>query len=410
MLRIGDPRHLHPQRVGFALPWVLILVFLIAGAVPLIAPRRSAGMDGSEFSAERAIEHVANIAQQPRPIGSLAGAAARSYIVRELTAVGLEPQLQTTMVSDYYDDTGTVAVVNVMARIPGSDPTRAVALMGHYDTVPTSPGASDDAAAVAAILETTRALLAGPSLRNDVVLLFTDGEEPAFRYGSSAFLAEHPWADQVGLVINFEAAGGSGPSMLIETNGPQEWIIDEYARAAPHPEAFSFLPETVALIGGSDTDFAPFRDRDIPGLNFAYLRGSPIYHTANDSLDRVALSSLQHHGSHALSLTRRFGNADLAELPDSGESVFFTMIGSLLVRYPAGWTVPLALLAVVLFTVAAIGRIRRGTGTVRSLLFGAGITLTGIGAAMVATTVVWRLFTAVRRTPGVVESYLYLLG
>ena len=53
--------------------------------------------------------------------------------------------------------------------------------MAHYDTFPTTVGANDNSAAVAAILETGRAILAGPPLRNDVILLFTD------RYPRSLF-------------------------------------------------------------------------------------------------------------------------------------------------------------------------------------------------------------------------------
>lgn len=91
--------------------------------------------------------------------------------------------------------------------------------MGHCDTVPASPGANDDAAAVAAVLETARALLAGHRLRNDVILLFTDGEEPAPRYGSAAFVAEHPWAADIEFVINLEAIGSGGPSSLVAAVG-----------------------------------------------------------------------------------------------------------------------------------------------------------------------------------------------
>ena len=50
-------------------------------------------------------------------------------------------------------------------------------LAGHFDSVPPGPGASDDGAAVAAILEIARMLRDQPPSRNDVILLFTDGEE-----------------------------------------------------------------------------------------------------------------------------------------------------------------------------------------------------------------------------------------
>ena len=49
--------------------------------------------------------------------------------------------------------------------------------MAHYDSVPFGPGAADDGAGVVTLLETARALKAGPPLKNDVIFLFTDGEE-----------------------------------------------------------------------------------------------------------------------------------------------------------------------------------------------------------------------------------------
>jgi hypothetical protein len=69
-------------------------------------------------------------------------------------------------------------VENVVATLPGTDPTGRVLLAAHYDTTFGSPGAADDKAAVAAVLETVRALVSGEAPRNDVVVLLTDGEEP----------------------------------------------------------------------------------------------------------------------------------------------------------------------------------------------------------------------------------------
>ena len=53
--------------------------------------------------------------------------------------------------------------------------------MAHYDSVEMAPGAGDDGAAVAAILETTRALVLDAPFKNSVMLIFTDGEEAGLR-------------------------------------------------------------------------------------------------------------------------------------------------------------------------------------------------------------------------------------
>jgi arginine utilization protein RocB len=47
---------------------------------------------------------------------------------------------------------------NVVATIPGTDPSRRIVLVAHYDTVLTNPGAGDNAAGVATLIEAGRAL------------------------------------------------------------------------------------------------------------------------------------------------------------------------------------------------------------------------------------------------------------
>ena len=148
--------------------------------------------------------------------------------------------------------------------------------------------------------------------------------------------------------------------MVMETNGPDQWIIDGLVDPAARPVAFSFLTGTVELIGEVGTDFDPFRAEGVPGLHLAYLRGSPIYHTPEDSIDRVDRSSLYHHGVYCLSLARHFGNVDLASAPESVELVYFTVGRFWLARYPAGWGLPLAIAAAALLGVVAVATDQAG--------------------------------------------------
>ena len=359
------------NRLVVVLSWTALLLWGALAVAPLAPPAPPAELDATAFSAAQALDHIERIAIEPRPIGTPANERARADIVAQLRLLGLEPELQTIEVPNYFSAAGeTIEVVNVMARIPGTAPTSAVALMGHYDTVPSTTGANDDASAVAIMLETARAILAGPRLRNDVILLFTDGEEPAPRFGSSAFVAEHPWAGDIGFVINLEAIGSGGASLLIEMNGSGGWVIDQYAKAIPYPVAFSFLTTTVELIGGSNTDFATFRNVGISGVDLAYLHGSPIYHTMADAPERVSSRSLQHQGANALALTRHISNLDLGEPRDNSNAVFFTVGRFHVVRYPAAWALPIAVLTGVVLVVAGW----RQRSWLRSLL-GLGTTL-----------------------------------
>ncbi len=384
-------------------------LLLAIAVMPLIPPGARGGDDrGATFDVDVAMSHVEVIARGPHPMGSAENARVRESIIDSLETMGLEPELQQLTPPDYYGGSGTVQAVNVMVRIPGRAPTGAVALVGHYDSSPTTPGANDNAAAVAVLLESARVILAGEQLRNDVILLFTDGEEPAPRYGSTAFVEGHPWASEIAAVVNLEAIGGSGPSMVVATNGPETWLIDAYAKGAPAPVAHSYLTSITRLIGGSNTDFAPFRDRGVAGIEFVYLHDSPIYHTDEDAPGQVGRRSLYQHGTNALAMVRHLAEADLADLPDPSTGVFFTVGPHLVVRYPEPVSAVIAVLAGVLLLAAGV-RIRRSSRlSLSSLLRGAGVTIAGLFGSLLFGALAWMAYAAARPSPGMVESYLVL--
>lgn len=352
------------------------------------------------------MNHVEVIAREPHPMGSTAIAEVRDYIVAELEKLGLQPEFQTIPAPNYYESGGLVDVVNVIASIPGAASTGAVALMAHYDTVPATPGANDNTSGVATIVEAARAILASSHLRNDVILLFTDGEEPAPRPGSRGFVAESPVFGDIAIVVNLETNGGSGPSMLVETSEPAAWLVENYAEGVSNPAAYSFITTTSALIGDVGTDFGPFRSAGVPGFHFAYMRGSPIYHSPADNPGSVSWDSVQHHGSNALGIVRHFGDLDLGAMPESGESVYFSL-RPLFVQYPASWSTPVALLAAALLLVGFVQESRRHGRQMGSIILSGATALLLTLAATLIATFVWLLVTAIRSTPSVLESYLY---
>ncbi|MBT8197996.1 MAG: M28 family peptidase [Acidimicrobiia bacterium] len=380
--------------------WLIALALVGVGmltTVPVAAVDDAAVI--TEFSAARAMEHIEQIAQRPHPMGSAEIAVVRTYLVDELEAMGLEVDLQTTRVPDYFAGTGTVDLANVIGWIPGLRNTKAVVLMAHYDTHPATPGANDNSAAVAVLLEAARALQAGQPLANDVVFLFTDGEEPSPQYGSNAFAAVPQLLDTVGLVVNFEALGSTGASMLVEVSGPEAWLVDQLAVTSA-PAAFSFNTQLARLLGEIGTDFDAFREAGVPGFHFAYARGSPIYHTAADDVASVDPGSVQHHGMHAVAIARHFGDLDLTDVPEESRAVYFTF-GSALIRYSTAWAGVLVVVAVVGLAWAASRR------SISGVLRAMGATALGVLAGAGVGTVVWVMVTSVRSTPGITESYLY---
>jgi hypothetical protein len=214
--------------------------------------------------------------------------------------------------------------------------------------VASGPGAGDDGSAVATLLETARALQEGLALRNDIILLFTDGEEaPNALPGSEAFANRCPWIKDIGCAFNFDARGVSGPVLMYETSGDNGPLIREFARAMPRPVANSLMAEVYRHMP-NDTDFTTLKHAGLPGLNFGFIGEAQYYHQPTDVPARLSLRSLQHQGSCALNLARHFGNLDLAILRGS-DAVYFDLLGRVLIHYPAAWSIPLAMLASLIF-------------------------------------------------------------
>lgn len=339
--------------------WVFFSVVAYAAFYYHAAPSEILPEDGSplEFSAARAMRHIQAIASKPHVAGTAENAAVRDYISQQLKTMGVDAEIQETVI---HWRPGCIATVqNVLGRIPGQNNTKAVALAAHYDSVPFGPGAADDGAGVAVLLETARALKAGPPLKNDVIFVFTDGEESSSKgsglRGARAFAGQHPWAKNVGVMLNFDCRGNSGPAYMYETSGNNGWLLDQFSKADCHPVASSFMSAIYEHVPGA-SDFTIFKRSGLQGMNFAFIYGQEYYHTALDSPANVSSRSVQHHGLYALRLARRLGNQSLADITGT-DAVYFNPIGDILVRYRAFWIWPITLAALallaVLFAVAA---------------------------------------------------------
>ncbi len=374
---------------------ILVALFLTVAAIFSVREHdppgaASASVSPDSFSASRAVRHVAVIAEKPHPLGSTEHAVVRDYLVRELSAAGLEPQIQqATITIDKGPPLEVATVQNILARFKGTASGKAVLLVAHYDSAFNSFGASDDGLGVASLLETLRALKSGPPLKNDVVFLLTDGEENGL-LGARAFAGEHPWAREVGVVLNFEARGNSGPVIMFESTDDNGWLIEQFAEAAPAPVAHSLSYEIYKLLP-NDTDLTVFKQAGMSGLNFANIDGINRYHTPLDNLQGLDENSLQHQGSYALALARHFGNLDLSQTRERN-AVYFDLFGNLLVRYSSVWVIPLTLFVCALFVTLLVFGLRKQKLTVRGIAWGF---LSLFVSIVVASLIGWLLWKAV---------------
>ncbi len=362
------------------LPALFLFLFLVGGASLIMFLSQQppdalpARIPASEFSAERAFRHVAALPDEPRPVGTDAHLQTRNYIMSELEALDLSPQIQEATIVDpkspaFPGMTVAGTVQNVIARMAGTAGDQAILLVCHYDSVATAPGASDDGAGMATLLETARALKAGPPLKNDVMFLFTDGEEVGL-LGAQAFVEQHPWAKEVGLVLNFDTGGDKGIVYTYETSPGNTRLISEYARAVPHPAANSMMSAVYSAMP-NESDFTPFKRAGFPGLNFAHLDGKFRYHTLTENPANLDPASIQHQGSYAMSLTRHFGNLDLSNLLQDDSPIYFDILSLAFIIYPEAWAFPFAILTALLFVGLLISGWRQKKVGLVGLLTGA---------------------------------------
>jgi hypothetical protein len=352
-----------PNSARMALISFLAWSFIVSLAVVAIAEFKPpiplpSTAPADSFSAERALKYVSAISEVAHPLGSNANAAVRDYLVAEMSALGLNPQVLTETGTHVSSRQLVIAnTKNIVGRLAGSSNSRALMLVAHYDSVPGAPGAADDAAGVATILESIRALRTGPSLKNDIIVLFTDGEENGL-LGADAFANSHPWMKEAGLILNFEARGDRGPSLLFETSANNGALIEAVARSTRHPVGSSLFYALYKLLP-NDTDFSVFRKHDVPGLNFAFGERLEAYHSRLDTAGNLSKASLQHHGSYALDLARYFGGIDLARLKGYGrDDVFFDWLGSNFVAYAESWVVPEQILLTIMLGVTVFLNLR----------------------------------------------------
>ncbi|MFI7056418.1 M28 family peptidase [Streptosporangium canum] len=349
-----------PRRVlaGLAALLTLAAVIMLSAMADSTMQPLPATAPGEQFSAERALVHLKEFAAEPRPVGSPASDRARDYLAGQLRAAGLRVEVQRSVGARSAAGLATFGQVdNIVGRLPGTGSTGTVLIAAHYDSAAMGPGASDDGAAVAAMIETVRALRAGSGPRNDIVLLMSDGEEDGV-LGAEAFVREHPLGKAGGVLLNWEARGVSGPSLMFETSADNARLVETFAGAVPAPRGHSAMVELYRLLP-NNTDFTPLTRAGFTGMNFAYIQRSSLYHTASDSIANLNRGSLQHHGTNMLALARALGDADLRTLASDHDVTYFRALGTM-ITYPDLFVWPLAVLAVVAVAgLALLARVRR---------------------------------------------------
>jgi hypothetical protein len=337
---------------------VIILWALFATLIPAFFLQPPTPVPASvvdQFSAERAAGILEELVSDgiPHPAGSEQNDVVRERIVKLLKGYGYQPEIQKTSNFKWRKPgEKEYPLENILARLPGKKSGQAIMLASHYDSVPQGPGASDDGVGTAALLEIARLLKSEGPFEHDIVLLISDGEELGL-LGADKFVEEHPWANEIECVINLEARGTTGPSFMFETSDDSRWLIPVLDHSVPHPMTSSLFYEIYKQLP-NDTDFTMFKRGGMQGFNFAFIGNVNNYHTPDDNFENVDMRTLQHHGENMLGLARTLGNIDFEEQP-TGRVVYFDLLGTKVVWWPANWSVGMSLIGLLFILATTFG-------------------------------------------------------
>ena len=390
---MGPPRTWQ-RLTGLGRLWPLLVAL---GLLALVAlgdrppTPRSTETPAHEFSETRARPALLHLAENigERRMSSPGALAAADYIEAALRRIPrLEVDVASTLVksTDVWESAPFIARVrNVVARLPGEGP-EAILVSAHYDTKPLTPGAADNALAVAAALETARVLSARPPLRKTVIFNFNSGEEVGL-FGAMAF-AQHRWRASVQAFVNLDAAGSAGKAILFRATEAKGTLLDAY-REVPYPYATSVGEDIFGLgLVPSDSDFRVYQDRvNLPGLDFALFQDGYAYHTPLDRASRITPGSLQQVGDNTLSIVSALADRDLTNVAP-GHFVYHDVLGRVFLAY-SGRTARVLAIAGALLCAWALGfALRRRALSATEAIAGFGTAALAILAAVLASIAV----------------------
>ena len=285
-----------------------LVAFLIGGAGSLTA--QSLARDAAPaFTAAELMAHVTTLASPDmagRATGTPGNARARTFVLEQLRAAGLEPLGKTFELPFSFErrqpaDGKTQAVtmqgINLggICRGRGANDNGAIVLTAHYDHLGVRDaaiyhGADDNASGVTILLALARHCRSAPFLHNVIFVAF-DAEEMGLQ-GARAFVKALPIPSNrtIALNINLDMVARGDKNEL-------------YIAGTHHTPALKPILEPVASRskikvlfghdsgGGQDdwtsqSDHAAFHQAGIPFLYFG-VEDHPDYHKPTDTADKI---------------------------------------------------------------------------------------------------------------------------
>jgi glutaminyl-peptide cyclotransferase len=251
---------------------------------------------GKDFNGTRAFDFTAKaVSFGPRPPDSAANHRLQAYILAQLKTRGCAVSEDAFVAKA---PQGPVSMKNIICKFAGKS-GRAIAFSGHYDTktIPGFVGANDGGSSTGFLLEMAESL-SGAARKDDVYLVFFDGEEAYGEWSDanslygSRHLAEK-WAEDGTLkklkaLINVDMIGDKELTLAWNSGSSATLQTLVWATAARMGYAENF-PHTGGVTGD---DHVPFIDRGVQALDLIDFEGD-FWHTTRDTMDKLGTRSFQ---------------------------------------------------------------------------------------------------------------------
>ncbi|PSN36086.1 Endoplasmic reticulum metallopeptidase 1 [Blattella germanica] len=332
------------------------LAYFLHIRLPPILSTKDLNNYPDQFIGERALNHLKQLSNLgSKPVGSYENEVlAVEYLTREIKYIMQQKNEAQRISFDLQKCSGCYIlgfkphgftncysqVQNIIVKLD-SNSSSSLLINCHFDSVPTSPGASDDGLNCAAMLEVLKVLSqSSRTLKHNVVFLFNGAEESMLQ-ASHCFITQHKWAHEVKAFINLEACGAGGREVLFQAGPNHPWLVQS-----------GLVP--------SDTDFRIFRDfGNIPGLDFAHAINGYVYHTSYDSLHAIPAGTFQHTGDNLLALTKEIASSEI--LSNTGDyarlvhmKLWKILVAGLVVPL-TGWLLAFIFMLITAFTLDLFG-------------------------------------------------------
>lgn len=239
----------------------------------------------------------------PEGIPELETAPENVNLMARLSENGVEVEIEAEVKTRYRNE--DLQGYNVIAEIPGSDPTlksEIVMLGGHLDSWHGANGATDNAAGCIVMMEAVRILKAtGLQPKRTVRIALWGGEEQGL-HGSRGYVLNHfgdratmemkPDYEKISAYYNIDNGTGKVRGIYLQGNAAVEPIFNQWFM--PLDDIVEDRTITISNTGG--TDHQSFDALSIPGFQFIQ---DPIeystrtHHTNMDTFERLELDDLK---------------------------------------------------------------------------------------------------------------------